>query len=92
MGDQRALFSSNDTGMIADGAFVNREDQCRAISAALSAHLERIADPAFDVEGLEAPRSNVLVFHGVGEIGKTTSSRTLESAVDEQKQWLSLST
>ncbi|GAB2606344.1 hypothetical protein GCM10027168_44020 [Streptomyces capparidis] len=33
------------------------------------------------MEDLEAPRDNVLVFHGVGGIGKTTLSRTLEAAL-----------
>ncbi|MEV6205181.1 hypothetical protein AB0M64_35220 [Streptomyces sp. NPDC051771] len=33
------------------------------------------------MEDLEAPRDNVLVFHGIGGIGKTTLSRKLEAAL-----------
>ncbi|MET7519537.1 hypothetical protein ABZS88_40330 [Streptomyces sp. NPDC005480] len=44
----------------------------------------------FDVEDLEAPRRNVLVFHGVGGIGKTTLSRKVEAALGgsgRPEQW-----
>jgi len=40
-----------------------------------------IASAAFDAEDLDASRPNVLVFHGVGGIGKTTLSRTLEASL-----------
>lgn len=33
------------------------------------------------MEDLEAPRDNVMVFHGVGGIGKTALSRKLEAAL-----------
>jgi len=36
-----------------------------------------VRDAGFDVEDLEAPRRNVLVFYGVGGIGKSTLSRGL---------------
>ncbi|MGP3978989.1 ATP/GTP-binding protein [Streptomyces sp. 8N114] len=51
------------------------------MAVALEAHLRHITSPDFDVEDLEAPRTNVLVFHGVGGIGKTTLSRRLEAAL-----------
>nr|WP_308426844.1 ATP/GTP-binding protein [Streptomyces xantholiticus] len=35
----------------------------------------------FDVEDLEAPRRNMLVFHGVGGIGKSTLSRKIEASL-----------
>jgi hypothetical protein len=79
--DLRALFSTNDLTLEAGEAFTNRELQWDLVAAALAEHLRRTASPAFDVEDLEAPRDNVLVFHGVGGIGKTTLSRKLEAAL-----------
>ncbi|WP_432197110.1 ATP/GTP-binding protein [Streptomyces sp. bgisy027] len=79
--DLRALFSTNDRSVQADEAFTNRAAQWETVAAALTAHLQHLGSPAFDAEDLEAPRTNVLVFHGVGGIGKTTLSRTLEAAL-----------
>lgn len=89
--DLRALFSTNDQGLASQEAFTNRQAQWEAVAAALAEHLQRTGDPAFDVEDLEVPRRNVLVFHGVGGIGKTTLSRKLEAALadseDRPAQW-----
>ncbi|WP_308310520.1 hypothetical protein [Streptomyces sp. CC210A] len=79
--DLRALFSTNDRRLEAGEAFTNRQLQWELVAAALTGHLRHTADPAFDVEDLEAPRDNVMVFHGVGGIGKTTLSRKLEAAL-----------
>ncbi|MGA5363921.1 ATP/GTP-binding protein [Streptomyces purpurascens] len=79
--DLRALFSTNDRSVRADEAFTNRSSQWEAVAAALTEHLQHISSPGFDPEDLEAPRNHVLVFHGVGGIGKTTLSRTLEAAL-----------
>ncbi|WP_260868081.1 ATP/GTP-binding protein [Streptomyces sp. SAJ15] len=79
--DLRALFSTNDRSLTAVEAFTNREAQWEFVIAALVAHLRHTAEPAFDVEDLESPRNNVLVFHGVGGIGKTALSRKLEAAL-----------
>ncbi|WP_380286467.1 ATP/GTP-binding protein [Kitasatospora purpeofusca] len=79
--DLRALFGSNNQALDADEAFTNRQAQWDAVSSALTGHLARIAAPGFDVQDLEAPRHNVLVFHGVGGIGKSTLSRKLEAAL-----------
>ncbi|WP_330481476.1 ATP/GTP-binding protein [Streptomyces sp. NBC_00724] len=79
--DLRALFSTNDRNLATEEAFTNRQAQWELIAAALTEHLRHTADPAFDVEDLEAPRNNVMVFHGVGGIGKTTLSRKLEAAL-----------
>ncbi|WP_323181428.1 hypothetical protein [Streptomyces sp. NBC_00154] len=79
--DLRALFSTNDRSLATEEAFTNRQAQWELIAAALTEHLRHTADPAFDVEDLEAPRDNVMVFHGVGGIGKTTLSRKLEAAL-----------
>ncbi|MGW2586358.1 ATP/GTP-binding protein [Streptomyces virginiae] len=79
--DLRALFSTNDRSVEAGEAFTNRHMQWELVAAALSEHLRHTAGPAFDVEDLEAPRDNVMVFHGVGGIGKSTLSRKLEAAL-----------
>lgn len=79
--DLRALFSTNDRSVHAGEAFTNRSSQWEAVAAALTEHLHHISTPAFDPEDLESPRNHVLVFHGVGGIGKTTLSRMLEAAL-----------
>lgn len=79
--DLRALFSTNDRSVQAAEAFTNRSSQWEAVAAALTEHLQHIGSPGFDPEDLEAPRNHVLVFHGVGGIGKTTLSRQLEAAL-----------
>ncbi|MBQ0867347.1 ATP/GTP-binding protein [Streptomyces sp. RK75] len=72
--------------MSAGEAFVNREIQWQAVTTAVTARLWHICDPAFDVEDLEAPRGNVLVFHGIGGIGKTSLSRKLEAALADHSR------
>ncbi|MFJ5548678.1 hypothetical protein [Streptomyces sp. NPDC093225] len=79
--DLRALFSTNDRQVEAGEAFTNRQGQWQIVQAALGEHLARITAAGFTVEDLEAPRNNILVMHGVGGIGKTTLSRTLEAAL-----------
>ncbi|WP_308315926.1 ATP/GTP-binding protein [Streptomyces sp. CC228A] len=79
--DLRALFSTNDRRLEAGEAFTNRQQQWEIVAAALTEHLQHTAGPGFDVEDLEAPRDNIMVFHGVGGIGKTTLSRKLEAAL-----------
>ncbi|MFJ6792087.1 ATP/GTP-binding protein [Streptomyces angustmyceticus] len=81
--DLRALFSTNDRSVQADDAFTNRSSQWEMVAAALTEHLQHISAPGFDAEDLEASRRHVLVFHGVGGIGKTTLSRTLEAALTD---------
>ncbi|MET8245484.1 hypothetical protein ABZV31_14385 [Streptomyces sp. NPDC005202] len=79
--DLRALFSTNDRSLQTDEAFTNRASQWELVAAALTEHLQHTASRGFNVEDLEAPRNHVLVFHGVGGIGKTTLSRKLEAAL-----------
>ncbi|WP_327372291.1 ATP/GTP-binding protein [Streptomyces sp. NBC_01217] len=82
MADLRALFSSNDPSSfdVAE-AFTDRRSQWVLVAAALEEHLRRIASRSFDVEDLEAPRGNVLHFHGVGGVGKSTLLRKIEAAL-----------
>ncbi|MFE6869578.1 ATP/GTP-binding protein [Kitasatospora sp. NPDC057692] len=90
MADLRALFSSNDPVDSAE-AFTNRQQQWSLVAAAVEEHLRTIAAPAFDVEDLETPRTNLIAFHGVGGIGKSTLLRKLEAslaAADQRpRQW-----
>lgn len=88
--DLRAVFGSNDRGLAADEAFTNRQVQWAHVTAALDAHLQHVRASSFDVEDMEAPRENVLHFHGVGGIGKTTLSRKIEAALSGEgrpQQW-----
>ncbi|AXK36500.1 ATP/GTP-binding protein [Streptomyces armeniacus] len=87
--DLRALFHSNDRELEVSEAFTNRLAQWHAVAAALTAHAQHLSSPGFDVEDLESGRRNVLVFHGVGGIGKSTLSRKLEAALGGQRpaQW-----
>ncbi|WP_425824608.1 ATP/GTP-binding protein [Streptomyces fractus] len=88
--DLRAVFGSNDRELAADEAFTNRQAQWAHVTTTLAEHLRRVSARGFDVEDLEAPRRNVLVFHGVGGIGKTTLSRKIEAALrgtGRPEQW-----
>ncbi|MCK9900541.1 hypothetical protein MXD63_10695 [Frankia sp. Cpl3] len=75
--DLRALFRSNDRELKAVDFFADRQDEWATVAASLARHTQRTRDPSFDVEDLEIPRRNVLVFYGVGGIGKSTLSRGL---------------
>ncbi|WP_369142393.1 ATP/GTP-binding protein [Streptomyces sp. R44] len=79
--DLRMLFGSNDQELSTDEAFTDRQAQWAHVTAALTEHLRQVSAPGFDVEDLEAPRRNVLHFHGVGGIGKSTLSRKIEAAL-----------
>ncbi|MFC8015616.1 ATP/GTP-binding protein [Streptomyces cinereoruber] len=88
MTDLRTLFSSNDP-IDASEAFTNRERQWELVATALADHLRRITAPGFDPTDLEAPRTHVIVFHGVGGVGKSTLQRKLEAALGGMRpaQW-----
>ncbi|MFE9854677.1 ATP/GTP-binding protein [Streptomyces sp. NPDC005780] len=75
--DLRALFRSNDRELKAVDFFADRRDEWATVAAAIVGHTRRVRQPGFDVEDLEAPRRNALVFYGVGGIGKSTLSRGL---------------
>ncbi|MFJ2406627.1 ATP/GTP-binding protein [Streptomyces xanthochromogenes] len=83
--DLRTLFGSNDP--IESGeAFTNRQAQWERVASALDRHLWRLNDPSFNVEDLEAPRTNVIMFHGVGGVGKSTLLRKIEAALTSAEQ------
>ncbi|MEV6961335.1 ATP/GTP-binding protein [Streptomyces sp. NPDC051207] len=79
--DLRTLFSSNDRSISASEAFTNRQTQWQAVTSSLAEHIRSVGRADFDVEDLEAPRRNILVFHGVGGIGKSTLSRKIEASL-----------
>ncbi|MBP0456528.1 ATP/GTP-binding protein [Streptomyces bomunensis] len=91
--DLRTLFSSNDQSIAAIEAFTNRQAQWQAVTAGLAEHSRHVTSAEFDVEDLEAPRRNILVFHGVGGIGKSTLSRKIEASLARSEhrpaQWAS---
>ncbi|AZM54549.1 ATP/GTP-binding protein [Streptomyces sp. WAC 01529] len=84
--DLRALFSTNDRTLGTAEAFTNRQAQWAFAMAALTEHLRQVDNPAFDAADLEAPRNNVVVFHGIGGIGKSTLSRKLEASLTDPVQ------
>ncbi|HEX5567162.1 MAG TPA: ATP/GTP-binding protein [Streptomyces sp.] len=73
--DLRALFRSNDREVKAVDFFADRRGEWDTVAESLARHTRWVRGPGFDAEDLETPRRNVLVFHGVGGIGKTTLSR-----------------
>lgn len=85
MADLRALFSSNDP-VGSNEAFTNRQNQWSLVATAIEEHLRRIADAGFDVEDLEAGRNNVIHFHGVGGVGKSTLLRKIEASLTAAEQ------
>ncbi|MFE3206081.1 ATP/GTP-binding protein [Embleya sp. NPDC059237] len=78
------MFATNEPGLDTDEAFVNRQEQWSLVGAALAEHLRVTAD--VDVEDLEAPRNNLIVFHGVGGVGKSTLSRKVEASLPGHKR------
>ncbi|WP_307841677.1 ATP/GTP-binding protein [Streptomyces endocoffeicus] len=88
MTDLRALFSSNDP-IDASEAFTNRQHQWEFVATALEEHLRHVTAAGFDPADLEAPRTHLIVFHGVGGVGKSTLVRKLEAALGGTRpaQW-----
>lgn len=72
--DLRTLFRSNSPDLSAEEVFSDREDEWEAIARSVTACVAGMSDPGFDVEDFEEPRRNVLMFYGVGGIGKTSLS------------------
>lgn len=76
--DLRSLFRSNQQNLTAEDVFADRMDEWGAVARSLAAHAAAVRQPGFNVADFESPRRNVLVFYGVGGIGKSTFSRRLE--------------
>ncbi|MEU8787380.1 ATP/GTP-binding protein [Streptomyces sp. NPDC048637] len=65
--------------------FADRRDEWATVVESLVRHTRWVREDGFDVEDLETPRRNVLVFYGVGGIGKSTLSRGVaEHLVDSE--------
>jgi hypothetical protein len=77
--DLRALFKTNSRALLAADVFANREEEWAAVSRSLARSVQARADRGFDVEDVQTPRRNVLVFYGVGGIGKSTLSKQIAS-------------
>ena len=71
------MFRTNSRDVQATDVFANRNDEWAAVLRSLAAVVEARRDPAFDPEDMQRPRRNVLVFYGVGGIGKSTLSRQI---------------
>lgn len=72
------MFRSNQQTLTAEDVFADRMDEWGAVARSLTTHAAALHEPGFNVEDFESPRRNVLVFYGVGGIGKSTFSRRLE--------------
>ncbi|MFE3794010.1 phosphotransferase [Nocardia tengchongensis] len=77
--DLRSLFSSGGDDIAAVDVFTNRHDEWSAVAESLVTHVNDQRDGHFRVDDFACPRRNVLVFYGVGGIGKTTFSQRLET-------------
>jgi hypothetical protein len=75
--DLRALFRTNSRMLTSADVFANREQEWAAVGRGLARCVAVRREPAFDVEDVQAPRRNVLMFYGVGGIGKSTLSRQI---------------
>lgn len=75
--DLRALFRTNSRALTAADIFADREEEWSAAGLSLADLVATRRDPAFDIEDVQTPRQNVLVFYGVGGIGKSTLSRQI---------------
>lgn len=81
----RALFTAGPgRGFSAQAAFTNRVDEVEAFRRAVTHSIDSPGDGRLSpVVEIGAPRTNVLVYYGIGGIGKTTLSRELERRLVE---------
>lgn len=89
--DLRALFRDDRPDLVAEEVFADRCEEWGAVLRGLERTVANARDPSFDVADFQSPRRNVLVFYGVGGIGKTALSRSLverlSDSEDAPKQW-----
>ncbi len=76
--DLGLLFATNAVDLEARKVFVDRVSEQQAFDHAVAAHLDSTRRLEFDSQDVVVSRRNVLVFYGVGGVGKTSLSRELE--------------
>lgn len=76
--DLGLLFATNAPDVEAVRIFVDRVPEQEAFDSAVRAHRQRVREPNFEVQDVVVPRDNVLVYYGIGGVGKTTLSHELE--------------
>ncbi|MCO6003390.1 hypothetical protein NE236_00160 [Actinoallomurus purpureus] len=90
--DLRGVFRTNNRSLASVDVFANREEEWSAVSRGLARVVAARQNPTFDVEDVQTPRRNVLVFYGVGGIGKTTLSQRISERLsapeDGPAHWL----
>jgi tetratricopeptide (TPR) repeat protein len=78
----RAIFSADPVVRIsAERIFANRVDEMRCFDDSVVATMAKLRAEDRSVVDLDSPRRNVLVYYGIGGIGKTALSRRLERRV-----------
>ncbi|MFD6401279.1 hypothetical protein [Nocardia sp. NPDC060249] len=70
-------FRGNAADFQAHEVFSDRDTEWAAVVDSVRNVWEAVSTPTFDVQDLEIPRRNVLVFYGVGGIGKTRLSQQI---------------
>lgn len=76
--DLSLLFSTNATDLQAVKVFVDRVPEQQAFDRAVHAHWASTARSDYDSHDVLSPRRNVLVYYGVGGVGKTSLAQQLE--------------
>ena len=76
--DLRSLFRIKTGDLLAQDVFTDRHDEWDSIRRSLITLSTSVSAAGFDVSDFAAPRRNVLVFYGLGGIGKTELSKRLE--------------
>lgn len=83
--DLRILFSTNAAGVDAEHIFIDREGERETFERAFHAHGAQLDAQQCDPEDVVTPRRNVIVYYGLGGIGKTTLSQRLASWVSGEE-------
>ena len=73
--DLGLLFAADAVDLEARIVFVDRVSEQQAFDQAVVSHCDSTRRPEFDSQDVVTSRRNVLVFYGVGGVGKTSLSR-----------------